>query len=81
MRLNFKGGDFGNPECLVPGKDGQPFSRKGMVVDRGEFEKMRDEYYAIRGWDVATGLQKEAKLVELDLTVVAQALAKEGLLA
>lgn len=29
-------GDFGNPECLVPGKDGQPFSRKGMAADCGE---------------------------------------------
>lgn len=60
-------GDFLNAECLLPGKDGEPFSRKGLVVDRGEFEKMKDEYYGFRGWDVSTGLQKAEKLSELDL--------------
>ncbi|UCF91467.1 MAG: hypothetical protein JSW39_24875, partial [Desulfobacterales bacterium] len=54
--------EFGNPDCLVPGKDGAVFSRKGMVVDRKEFEKMRGEYYRLRGWDVSTGLQTQAKL-------------------
>jgi len=23
----------------------------GQVVDRGAFERMLDEYYALRGWD------------------------------
>ena len=32
-----------------------------------DFEKMKDEYYRIRGWDVATGLQTRQKLEELDL--------------
>jgi aldehyde:ferredoxin oxidoreductase len=74
-------GDYGNPECIVPGKDGKPFSRKGMVVDRGEFEKMKDEFYQIRRWDVSTGLQTRAQLEDLDLTDVAETLASEGLLA
>lgn len=74
-------GDFGNPKCMVPGKDGEPFSRKGMVVDRKEFEKMKDEYYEIRGWDVKTGLQTKAKLEDLNLAQVAKTLESEGLLA
>ena len=72
-------GDFGNPECMVPGKDGEAFSRKGMVVDRAQFEKMKDEYYEVRGWDVATGFQKKTKLEELGLGDVAQKLGSEGI--
>ena len=74
-------GDFGNPNCIVPGKDGEVFSRKGMVVEREKFEQMKDEYYQIRGWDVATGLQERAKLEELNLEWVAEKLGSEGLLA
>jgi aldehyde:ferredoxin oxidoreductase len=29
---------------------------------------MKDEYYALRGWDVATGLQTRTKLEQLDLS-------------
>ncbi len=72
--------DFGNPDCLVPGKNGEVFSRKGMVLDRGEFEKMKDEYYAIRGWDVKTGLQTQTKLEELGLGDIAETLKREDLL-
>jgi aldehyde:ferredoxin oxidoreductase len=28
---------------------------------------MKDEYYELRGWDVATGFQKKEKLRELEL--------------
>jgi aldehyde:ferredoxin oxidoreductase len=73
-------GDFGNPECLVPGKDGEILSRKGMVVDRAEFERMMDEFYSIRGWDVTTGLQTRTKLEELNLNKVADTLESEDLL-
>jgi len=73
--------DFGNPNCMVPGKDGEAFSRKGMVVEREKFEQMQDEYYQIRGWDVPTGFQKRAKLEELNLGEVAEKLAREGLIA
>lgn len=74
-------GDFGNPECLVPGKNGKPFSRKGLTLDRDEFEKMKDEYYEIREWDPATGLQTREKLEALNLGDVAEELGREGLLA
>ncbi|MBM3156916.1 MAG: hypothetical protein FJ004_06490 [Chloroflexi bacterium] len=73
-------GDFGNTECIVPGKDGEIFPRKGMVVDRDKFEQMKSEFYRIRGWNAATGLQRKAKLEELGLSDVARKLEVERLL-
>ncbi len=69
-----------NPDCLVPGKGGEPFSRKGAVVETEKFEKMKSEYYELRGWDVPSGLPTMAKLQELELADVADDLAKRGLL-
>ena len=64
----------------MPGQNGEVFSKKGQVLDRGEFEKMKDEYYQIRGWDVATGLQTKAKLKELGLGDIAETLQNEKLI-
>jgi aldehyde:ferredoxin oxidoreductase len=55
-------------------------SRKGAVVERDEFEKMKDEYYEVRKWDVKSGLQTRAILTELQLEDVAGDLDKMGLL-
>ena len=66
-------------ECLAPGKDGETISRKGAVVNREQFERMKDEYYELRGWDVATGLQNKAKLRDLGLGEVADDLGNRGL--
>jgi aldehyde:ferredoxin oxidoreductase len=68
-----------DPECLVPGKDGEIISRQGELIDRQKFEKMKDDFYALRGWDVATGLQTKAKLAELGLRDVAEDLGVRGL--
>jgi aldehyde:ferredoxin oxidoreductase len=65
---------------VVPGKDGELFSRKDAVVDREQFEKLKSDFYRIRGWDASTGLQKRTKLEELNLGDVAVELEKEGLL-
>jgi len=73
-------GDFGNTDCIVPGREGELFSRKDIVLDREQFEKMKGEFYRIRGWDVPSGLQKRAKLEELGLGYVAKTLEREGLL-
>ena len=56
-------------------------SRKGAVLDREKFEAMKDEYYRLRGWDVATGLQTAEMLEGLDLEDVATDLKKRGLVA
>lgn len=79
--IPLKGDTASNPDSIVPGRNGETFSRKGMVVDREPFERMKDEYYEIRGWDVRTGLQKRAWLEELGLGDVAAELEKQGLLA
>jgi len=44
-----------NPEYMLPGPGGELITRKGTVVERDKFDKMMDEYYIIRGWDVKTG--------------------------
>ena len=51
------------------------------MVERDKFEKMKDEYYQLRGWDTATGLQTKAKLEELELQDVAEDLERRGLIA
>jgi len=74
-------GVFFNPDCIVPGRDGAVVSKKGARVDRAEFEKLKDEYYTLRGWDAGSGLPTENKLGELGLADIAAALRAEGLLA
>jgi aldehyde:ferredoxin oxidoreductase len=74
-------GDLGNADCIMPGKDGETISRKGMALKRDEFEKMKDEFYKIRGWDVDTGLQKKSKMLELGLQDIAEKLELSELLA
>jgi aldehyde:ferredoxin oxidoreductase len=62
---------YWSPECIVPGENGQVVSRKGAIVDRTEFEKMKDEYYSLRGWDVESGRPTVRKLEELGLHDIA----------
>ena len=73
--------DIRNPECIVPGKDGQAITKKGTVLDREKFERLKDEYYELRGWDIASGRQTKAKLEELELGDIAEGLMQRGLLA
>lgn len=72
--------DQANADCVVPGRNGEIVSRKGAVVDRAEFEKAKGEYYGLRGWDVASGLQTKDALEEAGLPDVAADLARRGLL-
>ncbi len=68
-----------NPRGIAPGKDGEIIARKGAMLDRAKFEEMKREYYQLRGWDAASGLQTKAKLAELDLKDVANGLEKRKL--
>lgn len=72
--------EAGNPKGLLPGKDGDVISRKNAVVDKNEFEKMKNEYYELRGWDLETGFQTREKLVELGLNDIVQELESKKLL-
>jgi len=74
-------GEHLNAELLVPGKDGEPITKKGTVVDREKFAQMMGEYYELRGWDKSSGLQTKQKLAELDLGDIAAGLAQRGLVA
>ena len=40
---------------------------------------MKSDYYELRGWDVASGLQTKKRLEELDLHEVSQELGPRGL--
>ncbi len=75
-----KGELFCDPECIVPGKDGEIASMEGRVFDRQDFEKLKDEYYELRGWDVKTGLPKAQTLKDLDMGDIGEGLAEKGLL-
>ncbi len=71
---------FFNPDCLVPGRNGEMVSRKGARIAREDFEKLKDDYYRLRGWDLPTGLPTEKRLRELDLADVAADLKSRYLL-
>jgi len=57
----------------VPIPDGY---QEGRKLDRKKFEKMKDEYYELRGWDVATGFPRRSTLEKLGLTEVATLMGK-----
>jgi aldehyde:ferredoxin oxidoreductase len=58
---------FMNDEVLVPGEGNIVLNRKGQILDREVFKKMRDEFYQLRGWDPETGYPGTKKLHELGL--------------
>jgi aldehyde:ferredoxin oxidoreductase len=67
-----KQGDvFFDPDAIMPGPDGKIISRLGKALDRDGFERMKDDYYRRRGWDIETGLPTGTRLRELGLGDVA----------
>ncbi len=48
-------------------------SKKGAVLDRGEFDSMLGEYYSNRGWDPETTRPSDSKLESLDLSFTSKA--------
>jgi len=59
-----------NPDLFLPGSGDEVISVRGKALTREAFEKMKDEYYELRGWDVATGLFKRDTLRALNLPEV-----------
>jgi aldehyde:ferredoxin oxidoreductase len=47
---------------------------KGDILERDKFEKMKSDFYNVRGWDVQTGVPGRKKLEELGLDYVADEL-------
>ena len=66
-----------NPDLYLPGRGNEIISRKGKALARDEFERMRDEYYRLRGWDYETGLITREKLMGLDLKEVIEPLREK----
>ena len=72
--------------CCRPGRIGWHLNAdcitlKGTTLDRKAFEKMKDDYYRQRGWDVKTGLQTDKNLQKQGLGFVCEALDASGCLA
>lgn len=75
-----KGEIFYNPECIVPGKNGEITDITGKVIAMDDFEAMKSEFYRIRGWDIESGVPTKATLNAFDLNDVADGLAVDKLL-
>lgn len=54
---------------------------KGAVLESSKFEEMKSKYYALRGWDIATGIPTRETLKQTGLGDVAQDLEKRGKLS
>ncbi len=48
------------------------------ILNSTKFEEMKDKYYALRGWDIATGIPTRETLEKLGLKDVARDLEKRG---
>ena len=53
-------------------------SFKGAVLKTSELEKAKDKYYALRGWEIATGIPTRETLEAAGLGDVAKDLEKRG---
>ena len=53
--------------------------KKGQSFPKKQLEKMLDEYYNVRGWDLKTGLIKKSELIKLDMKDVLLRLEKKNL--
>jgi aldehyde:ferredoxin oxidoreductase len=51
---------------------------KGSVLESTKFEQMKSNYYALRGWDIATGIPTRETLEQTGLGDVARDLGKRG---
>jgi aldehyde:ferredoxin oxidoreductase len=61
-----------------PIEDGE---HKGSVLQSKDFEKMKDKYYTLRGWDTATGIPTHKTLENDGLGYIAKDLKKMGKLS
>jgi putative sterol carrier protein len=68
-----------DPDCLVPGPGGKIVSQVGNRIEMEMYERLREEYYHLRGWDVVTGLPSAEGLRELGLGDAAEELLRRGL--
>jgi aldehyde:ferredoxin oxidoreductase len=63
-------------DCIPEKFFTDPIETKLRVLDHDRFEKLKDTYYHLRGWDVATGHPTPKKLKELGLSYIAKDMEK-----
>jgi aldehyde:ferredoxin oxidoreductase len=51
---------------------------KGEILETSKFEEMKSKYYALRGWDIATGIPTKETLEQTGLGNIARDLEKRG---
>jgi aldehyde:ferredoxin oxidoreductase len=61
--------------AIAPGPGGRPVDITGNMLDRDKFAAMLKEYYALRGWDEATGLPTKETIDALGIGDLAAGLA------
>ena len=71
-----KNDDFLQGKWAEEPTHGGPFD--GSVLEREKFGKMLEDYYALRGWDVTTGIPTRETLEKLHLQGVAADLHRLG---
>lgn len=69
---------FMNPEVIVPGPGDSVIRKKGATLSPQAFETMRDEFYALRRWDVASGCQRRTPLEDQRLGDIIEEIAALG---
>jgi aldehyde:ferredoxin oxidoreductase len=66
---------FDREDDMLPDRLFEPLETgplTGVKVDRKEFSKALEFYYEMMGWDVATGVPREAKLYHLNIADLSQ---------
>jgi aldehyde:ferredoxin oxidoreductase len=72
---------FGRKDDCFHGKINKPSpseTNKGEMLNEVEWNKMLDEYYQLRGWDIRTGIPTKEKLLRNGLADIAEDLEKRG---
>jgi len=54
------------------------YEQCSSVLETSKFEQMKDRYYALRGWDIATGIPTRETLEQTGLGDIAQDLEQRG---
>jgi len=54
------------------------YEKRTSILGKSRFEAMKDRYYTVRGWDLATGIPTRETLEKCGLGYVADDLEKRG---
>lgn len=66
---------FNKEDDMLPDRLFQPLENgflKGVKLDREKFKKALDYYYEMMGWDINTGMPRDARLYQLNIADLSQ---------